>query len=246
MSLGKSMGSLRGVSRASSGAAGASPAGVGGRPRSQEGARSSLAREPGHSRSCSEALQAALIAVVAVVLLGGCYRQQMAAQPKYDPLEPSDFFADGMSARPRLAGTVARGELVENDFLNTGKIGTSDGDGLPFPTTPAVLARGQERFNIYCSECHGRVGNGDGMITRRGFRRPPSYHSVTLRRATTGHFFDVITNGFGAMPPYGTMIPRDDRWAIIAYMRALQLSQNATIDDVPDKDQTRLTAGGTQ
>jgi mono/diheme cytochrome c family protein len=228
MSIGKSMGSptgaafaLGGASNASSGASAASAAGVGG------------ARQ-------------LLFALLAFMLLAGCYRQQMAAQPKYDPLEPSDFFADGMSARPRVAGTVARGELVGNDFLNTGKIGAGDGDGLPFPATAAVLARGRERFDIYCSECHGRLGNGDGMIPSRGYRRPPSYHTPLLRRAATGHFFDVITNGFGAMPPYGTMIPRDDRWAIIGYIRALQLSQNATITDLSAEEQTKLTAGGTQ
>jgi mono/diheme cytochrome c family protein len=216
-----------GSTTASSGAAAASAAGASGRRR--------VAGRP-----------LLLLATAALVLFAGCYRQQMAAQPKYDPLEPSDFFADGMAARPRVAGTVARGELVGNDFLNTGKIGSADGDGLPFPATPALLSRGQERFDIYCSECHGRLGNGDGMIPRRGFRRPPSYHTPTLRAAATGHFFDVITNGFGAMPPYGTMIPRDDRWAIIAYIRALQLSQNATIDDVADEDRTRLSAGGTR
>jgi mono/diheme cytochrome c family protein len=237
MSSGK-VAASSGASPGSSGASAASAAGAGGAWYSRE-ARQMVRASP-------SGMSLALAALLIAVLLGGCYRQQMAAQPKYDPLEPSDFFADGMAARPRVAGTVARGELVGNDFLNTGKVGSADGDGLPFPATAALLARGQERFNIYCSECHGRVGNGDGMIPRRGFRRPPSYHTPTLRAAATGHFFDVITNGFGAMPPYGTMIPRDDRWAIIAYIRALQLSQNATIDDVADEDRTRLSAGGTR
>jgi mono/diheme cytochrome c family protein len=202
-------------------------------------------REDRHAigKTLQPALVRILATFLAVFFLGGCYRQQMAAQPKYDPLEPSDFFVDGMSARPRVAGTVARGELVGNDFLNSGRIGAADGDGIPFPVTAALLGKGRERFNIYCSECHGRLGDGDGMIPRRGYRRPPSYHTSVLRHAPTGHFFDVITNGFGAMPPYGTMIPRDDRWAIIAYIRALQLSQNATIDDVPEADRTRLSAG---
>jgi len=172
-------------------------------------------------------------------LVAGC-RQKMSWQPKYDPLEPSDFFADGMSARPRIAGTVARGELIADPFLETGKIGAAVGDGFPFPVTPAVLDRGQERFNIYCSECHGRLGDGNGMIPSRGFRRPPSYHSEILRNAKTGHFFDVMTNGFGAMPPYAPQVPVNDRWAIVAYIRALQLSQNATVNDVPPDQRSKL------
>jgi mono/diheme cytochrome c family protein len=181
---------------------------------------------------------------IAALLLSGCYRQQMAAQPKYNAQAPSDLFADGMSARPRVPGTVARGELVVDDFAHTGKVGNAEGDGFPFPVTPQVMARGRERFDIYCSECHGRLGNGDGMIPRRGLRRPPSYHTDVLRNAKTGHFFDVMTNGFGAMPAYGSMIPLEDRWAIVAYIRALQLSQNATVADVPAGDRDKLAAGG--
>lgn len=157
----------------------------------------------------------------------------MANQPKYDPFEPSDFFADGMSARPRIPGTVARGELALDGFISTGKINGQDGDGFPFPITAEVMNRGEERFNIFCSECHGKLGDGNGMVPARGYRRPQSYHTDTLRVAKTGHFFDVMTNGFGAMPSYAAQVPVTDRWAIIAYIRALQLSQNATIDDVP-------------
>lgn len=164
----------------------------------------------------------------------------MANQPRYDPLEASDFFADGMSARPRVAGTVARGDISDNPFFDTGKINGQVADGFPFAVTSDVVDRGQERFNIYCSECHGRVGDGNGMIPSRGFRRPPSYHTETLRKRPTGHFFDVMTNGFGAMPPYGTMIPPRDRWAIVAYIRALQLSQNATVNDVPVDQRANL------
>jgi mono/diheme cytochrome c family protein len=167
----------------------------------------------------------------------------MSVEPKYDPLEPSDFFADGMSARPRIPGTVARGEANLTGFLATGKINGQIGDGFPFPVTNAVMDRGQERFNIYCSECHGRLGDGNGMIPSRGYRRPPSYHTDILRAAPTGHFFDVMTNGFGAMPPYAAQIPVEDRWAIIAYIRALQLSQHATVNDLPPAMQARL--GGT-
>jgi len=153
----------------------------------------------------------------------GC-RQKMANQPRYDPYESSDFFTDGMAARPRVAGTVARGELATIPEVK---------DGFPMPVTRAVLDRGEQRFNIYCTPCHGRLGDGAGMIPSRGFRRPPSFHTGTLRAQPTGHYFDVMTNGFGSMPSYRTMIPPQDRWAIIAYIRALQLSQNATVADVP-------------
>ena len=170
--------------------------------------------------------------VLLLVGVAGC-RQKMANQARYDPLEASDFFADGMASRPRIAGTVARGELVTNPYFETGKIGTELGDGFPFPVTAEVMDRGQERFNIYCAQCHGRLGDGQGMIPSRGYRRPPSFHTATLRAAKTGHLFDVMTNGFGAMPPYRTMIPTADRWAIAAYVRALQLSQGATMSDVP-------------
>ena len=167
----------------------------------------------------------------------------MAVQPKYDPLEPSDFFADGMSARPRIPGTVARGETALTGFPATGKIDGQDGDGFPMPVTLDVVNRGQERFDIFCSECHGKVGDGNGMIPSRGYRHPPSFHTDTLRAARTGHFFDVMTNGFGAMPSYAVQVPVSDRWAIIAYIRALQLSQHGTINDVPAEMRSKL--GGT-
>jgi mono/diheme cytochrome c family protein len=180
--------------------------------------------------------------IVLLIALTAC-RQKMSNQPKYDPLEPSDFFADGMSARPRVPGTVARGELVTDPFLMTGKIGGVDGDGYPFPVTQQVVDRGQERFNIYCSECHGRLGDGNGMIPSRGYRRPPSYHTAALRAAKTGHFFDVMTNGFGAMPPYNVQVPVEDRWAIVAYIRALQLSQHAPLAALPPRLRAQLPAG---
>jgi mono/diheme cytochrome c family protein len=181
--------------------------------------------------------------LLSAFLLTAC-RQKMSYQPRYDPLEPSDFFADRMAARPRIAGTVARGELTTNPFMETGKIGGADGDGFPMPVTAQVLDRGEERFNIYCSPCHGRMGDGNGMIPSRGYRHPPSFHTEALRTAKTGHFFDVMTNGFGAMPTYAPQVPVSDRWAIVAYIRALQLSQNATLAQVPaDK---RVQLGGAQ
>ena len=188
------------------------------------------------------ALRAARFVLLALLVVG-C-RQKMSYQPRYDPLEPSDFFADHMAARPRIVGTVARGELSTNPFMDTGKIGGADGDGFPMPVTQQVLDRGEERFNIYCSPCHGRAGDGNGMIPSRGFRHPPSFHTDVLRTAKTGHFFDVMTNGFGSMPTYAPQVPVSDRWAIVAYIRALQLSQNATMAQVPADKRAQL--GGAQ
>src|SRR5712691_3227579 len=183
-----------------------------------------------------------VLSFLLLLLLAGCH-QKMANQARYDPLEPSDFFADGMSARPRIAGTVARGETSLDPYFESGKINGQDGDAFPFTVTADVMNRGHQRFDIYCSECHGRLGDGNGMIPARGYRRPPSFHTATIRAAKTGHFFDVMTNGFGAMPSYRTMIPPQDRWAIVAYIRALQLSQTATINDVPPEDRAKLSGG---
>jgi mono/diheme cytochrome c family protein len=161
-------------------------------------------------------------------------------QPKYIPLRQSTFFADQRSARPLVAGTVARGHLREDALLYTGKIDGQDADVFPFAIDDRVMARGQERFNIYCSPCHGRTGQGDGMVVRRGYRRPPSYHIDRLRAAPVGHFFDVMTNGFGAMPDYAAQVAPEDRWAIAAYIRALQLSEHAALADVPEGDRSKL------
>jgi len=169
----------------------------------------------------------------------GC-RQDMHNQPRYKPLAASEFFADGRSARPVVEGTVARGHLHIDQARYTGKENGEDVTEFPFPITKADLVRGQERFNIYCSPCHGRTGQGDGMIVQRGYRRPPSLHQDRLRDAPAGHFFDVITNGFGAMPDYASQIRAEDRWAIAAYIRALQLSEHATLADVPPADRSRI------
>lgn len=182
-----------------------------------------------------------LVALLVILALTAC-RQKMANQARYDPYEASDFFADGMAARPRVVGTVARGELTDNPFFDTGKVNGQVADGFPMPVTLELIDRGHTRFDIYCAQCHGRVGDGNGMIPSRGYRRPPSFHSEKVRTATTGHLFDVMTNGFGAMPPYGKMIPPQDRWAIAAYIRALQLSQNATVADVPVTERAKLDA----
>jgi mono/diheme cytochrome c family protein len=165
-------------------------------------------------------------------------------QPKYIPLRPSTFFDDGRSARPLVDGTVARGHLNADAAFYTGK--GPDGkplDAFPFPVTQEIVERGQERFNIYCAPCHGRLGYGDGMIVRRGFRRPPSYHMDRLRTAPNGYLYDVIAKGFGAMPDYAAQIEPADRWAIVVYIRALQLSQNATVGDVPPEALRQLNGG---
>jgi mono/diheme cytochrome c family protein len=173
------------------------------------------------------------LGMVAVLALAGC-RQDMHDQPRFKPLAQSDFYGDLRSARPPIEGTVARGQLHEDTYFYTGKIGNNSGDFMPFPVTEDVLARGRERFNVYCAPCHSRLGDGNGVIPARGFpRKPPSYHSERLRKAPLGYFFDVMSNGFGIMPDYASLIPPRDRWCIVAYIRALQLSQGATSSDVP-------------
>jgi hypothetical protein len=164
----------------------------------------------------------------------------MQDQPRYKPLAASDFFGDGRSARPAIEDTVARGHLQLDEARYTGKVGDKDVDEFPFEITRPDLERGQSRFNIYCSPCHSRVGDGNGMVVRRGFRQAASYHTDKLRNAPVGHFFDVITNGFGAMPSYAARVEPDDRWRIAAYIRVLQLSENAKLEDVPSAQRTEL------
>jgi mono/diheme cytochrome c family protein len=160
-------------------------------------------------------------------------RQDMHDNPRYEPLEQSAFFADGRSQRPLVANTVARGQLREDEHLYTGKVNGQLATDFPVPVNEALMLRGQERFNVFCAPCHGRTGTGDGMVVRRGYRAPTSFHDARLRQAPAGYIFDVVTNGFGAMPDYATQVPVVDRWAIAAYIKALQLSQNATVNDVP-------------
>jgi len=164
----------------------------------------------------------------------------MQDQPKYPPLRASTFFDDDRSARPLVAGTVAQGNLRDDVLLETGKIGNTDADMFPFAVDAQVIARGRERFDIYCAPCHGRTGNGDGMVVRRGFRRPESYEIGRLRAAPAGHFVDVMLNGFGAMPDFADRVDARDRWAIAAYIRALQLSGHATMGDVPANERGAL------
>ena len=181
------------------------------------------------------------ILLLSLLLLLSACRQDMHDQPKYIPLRPSDFFADGRSARPITEGTVARGHLNDDTLLNTGR--GADGklsNEFPMPVTKALILRGEQRFNIYCSPCHGRTGEGDGMIVRRGFPRPPSYFIGRLRKAPNQHFYDVISNGYGAMYPYSDRVKPADRWAIVAYIRALQASASASPSDVPPEKRSAL------
>jgi mono/diheme cytochrome c family protein len=164
----------------------------------------------------------------------------MAEQPRYDPLDPSTVFADGRSARPPVEGTVARGHAQLDEHHDAGTVAGVAAETLPVPLTQQLLGRGQQRYNIYCSPCHDRLGNGQGMIVRRGFSPPPSLHIERLRQAPVGHFFAVMTHGFGTMPPYSTQVPAHDRWAIAAYIRALQLSQFARLSDLSEDDRQRL------
>jgi hypothetical protein len=166
-----------------------------------------------------------------LILCAGC-RLDMHVQPRYNPLAKSDFFADQRSARPLVEGTVARGELHDDTYFYTGKLGNNPGDYMPFAVTKDDLERGRSRFNIYCSPCHSRLGDGNGYIPTRGFsRKPPSFHIERLEKAPVGYIFNVMTEGFGIMPDYASQIPPRDRWCIVAYIRALQLSQHATVAD---------------
>ena len=189
----------------------------------------------------------------------GCSEQDMVTQPKYKPLQPSTFFANGQSARPFEPGTIARGQLRIHPAFDTGEVdgklvshiplkGFDPGETLDpsfaIEARRGALERGRERYNIFCAPCHAKTGDGNGMIVQRGFSRPPSFHIDRLRQAPAGHYFHAITHGFGAMSSYASRIPPADRWAIVAYIRALQLSQNApTLADLPGNDPSRLAAG---
>ena len=188
---------------------------------------------------------AALLLLLGLALSLSACRQDMQVQPKYIPLRQSTFFGDNRSERPLVAGTVPRGHLDDDVAYYTGK----DAAGkyvteFPFKVDKAVIERGQNRFNIYCTPCHDQLGTGNGMIVRRGYRHPPSYHIDRLRQVENGYIFNVITDGFGAMPDYAAQIPPQDRWAIVSYIRALQLSQNASVNDVPADARAQL--GGAQ
>lgn len=180
-------------------------------------------------------------ALAALLLLPGCeLRQAMYNQPRSKAMGASTFFADGRSARPPVAGTIAQGQLRLDRHFFEGKADTGLATTLPMPVTRELLERGRQRFDIYCAPCHDRTGRGNGMIVQRGMKRPPSYHIDRLRTAPVGYFYDVITNGFGAMYGYASRITPQDRWAIAAYVKTLQYSQQVSFDQLPLEDQRQL------
>lgn len=180
-----------------------------------------------------------MLTTVAIFAIAGC-RQQMADQPHQRPLEPSNFFDDGMASRPVEPGTVARAGKEQNGLRFHSKVDGKLVDTFPFEVTMEVLARGQERYEIFCSPCHDRLGTGQGMIVRRGFTPARSFHDPRLRDAPAGHFFEVITQGFGQMPSYANQLSEQDRWAVIAYIRALQFSRNVRLDQLPPEDRAKM------
>ena len=171
-------------------------------------------------------LSKASLGLLSALALAGC-RQDMHNQPKFYPQRGTTLYADGRSARPQVENTVARGQMHQDSYFYTGMIDGAEGAAMPFPVTMDVLARGQERYNVYCTPCHSRVGNGVGMIVQRGYSKAGNFHTARLNSAPLGHFFSVITNGYGSMPDYASQLTPEDRWAVTAYIRALQLSQNA-------------------
>ena len=183
----------------------------------------------------------AVCAAACLVFASGCryLRQDMADQPKNRPLSPSELFEDGRSERPLVENTVARGSLADDELFVP-----KDSNNFPMPVNLELLQRGEERYKIFCSPCHGLQGDGNGMVAMRGMKHPPSYHQDRLRQAPNGYFFDNITNGFGAMYGYSAQIRPRDRWAIIAYVRALQLSRNAKVTDLPAELREKLNQSG--
>src|SRR5437588_7974335 len=192
------------------------------------------------SRRRTLASRSAIVAsLFALAALAGC-RQDMHDQPKYIPLRESTFFGDNRSERALPIGTVARGQLRTDSYLYTGRVNNADGTEFPFPITAADMARGKERYDIYCTPCHSPLGDGNGLIVRRGYKAQPAYTDPRLMAAGVGHFFDVMSNGYGAMPDYSMQVNVEDRWRIAAYIRALQLSQSATVGDVPQAERAQL------
>jgi len=176
-----------------------------------------------------------------LMLVGGCdrLRQDMGSQPKNKPLSASEFFQDGRSERPLVENTVARGSILEDDLYEP-----KESNAFPLAVDLTLLERGEQRYQIFCSPCHGLQGDGNGMVAMRGMKHPPSYHQARLRQVPNGYLFDVITNGFGIMMGYSVQIPPRDRWAIVAYLRALQFSRNASASELPAELREKLNAGG--
>jgi Cytochrome C oxidase, cbb3-type, subunit III len=199
-----------------------------------------VGNEPERKRHRFLVISGLLSSILLALCAIGC-RRDMFQQPSERPLERSDFFRDnGMASRPLPPHTIARGHLDADEAFYTGKVGTNLVTTFPVPVTREVLLRGQERFDIYCAPCHGRTGDGNGIIPQRGYPPPPSYHIDRLRQAPVGHFFDVISHGYGVMYSYGARVEPTDRWAIAAYIRALQLSRDAKVSDVPGQERAQL------
>jgi hypothetical protein len=198
--------------------------------------------QPPNSNANRATRARAFFCVAALAIFAGGCRQDMHIQPKYLPYQETPFFADGRDERPVVPGTVARGHLRLDDLLYTGKEDGEVADKFPFPMTRADIERGRQRYNIYCTPCHAYTGSGNGMIVQRGFPAPPSFHIDRLRQAPVGHFYQVMTDGYGSMYSYAARVEPEDRWRIAAYIRVLQLSQHATIEDVPEAEQQKLKA----
>lgn len=180
-----------------------------------------------------------LLLIGAALAIAGC-DQAMSVQPARRPLQPSSFFQDGRSSRPLVEGTVAQGQLRLDEHLHRGVAGGGFAATFPFDVTAEVLNRGRERYDIFCAPCHDRAGTGRGVIVGRGYRMPPTFHLDRLRQASPGQLFDVVSRGVGAMPPYAEQIPVRDRWAIVAYLRALQGSRDVPVDQIPLDERRRL------
>lgn len=181
-----------------------------------------------------------LTLILPLLLMCSC-KQEMAHSGRFSPMDYSPFFKDGRIARPQPVGTVARNQLHEDAFLYTGMQNSKLSTTFPFQITRGVVLRGQERFNIYCAPCHDRGGTGKGLAVQNGFERAPvSFHEQRLREAPPGYFYQAISHGFGVMNGYSTQITPEDRWAIVAYIRALQLSENAVVADLPENDRKKL------
>lgn len=187
----------------------------------------------------SSSLLALSLCLFAIAGCGGTLRQDMANEPRENPLSPSSFFKDDRSARPLIDNTVTRGAIALDPLFIP-----KDSNAFPLPLTPELLARGQDRYNIFCSPCHGLQGDGNGMVAMRGMKHPPTYHQDRLRNVPVGYLFDVITNGFGAMNDYSMQLTPHDRWAVVSYVRALQLSRNAPVNELPRNLKEKLLAKG--
>lgn len=185
-------------------------------------------------------LISAVLILTGMLAVSSC-RQDMHDQPRYEPYEGNSAYADGRADRPQVIGTLARGQLLTDTLLHTGKEAGEFAVRFPFPITAEVLERGRERYDIYCSTCHDYTGSGQGMAVQRGFLKPTSFHDERLRKAPPGYYFDIITNGFGAMYDYSDRITPSDRWAIVSYVRALQASQDVPVETLPESVRQRLS-----